>query len=252
VTSSGKLPLVLFHQNPRSAYEYTAMLEILAQDRLCIALDTPGYGDSAPPPGPPGIEGYAQALVQALEHLGFGNGKRFDAFGFHTGTFLAGEVAAQRPDMVRSLVLAGVPYTTGEEQAAYYQNLVVNRSSAPRSGSHMVDHWYSFVEGAPEKLGKERGRRLMLEHMVTGDNTWWGYHGVFTYATAERFALINQPVLLLAVEDLLKQNTIDTLDILENARLESMPVIDQQGYFLLLTHPEIFTEPTMRFLDGLQ
>ena len=91
----------------------------------------------------------------------------------------------------------------------------------------------------------------MLESMVAGDNTWWAYEGVFTYDTADRFRLIDQPVLLLAVEDLLKQNTIDTLGILKNAKLEPMPVIEQQGYFLLLTHPEIFTEPTAKFLDAL-
>ncbi len=251
VEDSGKTPLVLFHQNPRSSYEYTAMMDILARDRLCIALDSPGYGDSAAPPAPPGIGGYGAALVQGLEELGFGNGKQFDAFGFHTGCLIAGEVAARRPDMVRALVLAGVPYTTGDEQAEYYDNLVVNRTPTPNSGSHLVDLWHSFVSNGPDRLGEERGRRLMLEQLGPGDNTWWGYQGVFTYDTASRFALIEQPVLLLAVEDLLKQNTIDTLGILANATLESMPFIDQPGYFLLLTHPEIFTAPTARFLDEL-
>ena len=248
-TDQLKRPLAFFHQNPRSSYEYVELMAKLARDRLCVAFDTPGYGQSAPPPEPPGIAGYSAAMVQALDALGYGaDGKgAVDAFGFHTGTFVAAEVAARRPDLINRLVLAGVPYTTGEEQQDFYDRLVVNRSPRPASGSHMVDRWHSYVANRPEGLDEESGRKLMLASMVSGDRSWWAYKGVFTYPTAERFAKIKQPVLLLAVNDLLRQHTIASESLLSDATLIDMP--DVEGAFVLMTHAEELAAPTRAFLD---
>src|SRR5690606_6448284 len=54
--ASGKsklTPIVFFHQNPKSAYEYELLLKEMGKDRVAIAIDTPGYGESDRPPAPP-------------------------------------------------------------------------------------------------------------------------------------------------------------------------------------------------------
>ena len=83
--------------------------------------------------------------------------------------------------------------------------------------------------------------------MIPGDRSWWAYQAVFTYPTAERFAKVKQPVLLLAVNDLLRQNTIASEALLNDAKLIDLP--DVEGAFVLLTHAESLAKPTRVFLD---
>ncbi|HEY6642253.1 alpha/beta hydrolase [Povalibacter sp.] len=247
---SGKRPLVLFHQNPRSSYEYEPLMSHLAQDRICIAFDTPGYGQSASPPQPPGMPAYAAAMAQAMDQLGLGvKGKSgaVDVFGFHTGAFIALELAVQRPDLVGRLALAGVPYTMGEERKYYYNRAVANRPVKHESGSYILDRYYLFVSHRPEGLDKERGRRLLLEYLISGDNSWWAYDGVFTYPAEQRLPLVKQPTLLLAVNDVLYQNTKSAKSVLPNSRLVDMEEI--KGYALLMTHPGEIAAQIRLFLD---
>src|SRR3712207_7041745 len=46
-------PLVAFHLSPSSGHLFVPLLRELAQDRLALAPDTPGYGASDPPPRVP-------------------------------------------------------------------------------------------------------------------------------------------------------------------------------------------------------
>ncbi len=107
-----KTPVALFHQNPKSAEEYRPLTERVGRDRLAIAFDTPGYGESERPDEPQNMVRLAGAMVDALEALGYGDsGKgKVDVFGFHTGVFIASELAVQRPDLVRRVVLSGIAY----------------------------------------------------------------------------------------------------------------------------------------------
>ena len=52
-----RLPLMCFHMSPFAAVIYEAFLSEMGKDRLAIAVDTPGFGNSdatpTPPPGAP-------------------------------------------------------------------------------------------------------------------------------------------------------------------------------------------------------
>ena len=84
--------------------------------RRVMAMDTPGYGRSDPPPEPQPMIELAGTAADALDALGYGaNGQgAVDVIGYHTGTFIASELAVIRPDLVRRLVL--VPNTHGNLQ----------------------------------------------------------------------------------------------------------------------------------------
>ena len=88
----------------------------LGRDRGVSALDTPGYGESAPPPEPQTIEALTNALSVALGNLGYGDGDVIDIVGVHTGSLIAAEMALQRPDLVRRVVLSGIPLFEGEDR----------------------------------------------------------------------------------------------------------------------------------------
>jgi len=99
-------PLVCFHLSPVSGVVYERFLASMGQDRVCVAPDTPGYGQSDPPPGPPSIADLAAALGGLIDSLGLGE---VDLMGYHTGSKIAVELALQRPAQVRHLVLIAAP-----------------------------------------------------------------------------------------------------------------------------------------------
>lgn len=109
-------PVVLLHQTPRSGDEYRDVIPLLAAGGYtAIALDTPGFGASAPLPGPPSIEGWARAVREALDALGL---ERTVVVGHHTGGVIAFALAAGDPGRVSALVLSSTPLTDAEYRSA--------------------------------------------------------------------------------------------------------------------------------------
>ncbi|MCS7001854.1 MAG: alpha/beta hydrolase, partial [Dehalococcoidia bacterium] len=63
-------PLICFHLSPGSGRMYAPLLAAMAIDRVALAPDTPGFGESDPPPAPPTIADYAHAMDVFLDSLG--------------------------------------------------------------------------------------------------------------------------------------------------------------------------------------
>jgi pimeloyl-ACP methyl ester carboxylesterase len=99
-------PLVLLHGGAGSWRHWVRNVERLAEDRLVIAADMPGFGESAMPPMPLTMDGVAGALARGIEDL-LPEGARFDLAGFSLGATIAGYVAAGMGERVRNLVLVG-------------------------------------------------------------------------------------------------------------------------------------------------
>ena len=162
-------PLVLFHPTPYSSDYYKDFIQIIAADRHVIAIDTPGYGDSAPPPEPLSLPDYASALATALEALGYGDdGRKVDMLGFHTGALIAAELAATRPDLTRRIILPGLPYFTGDAQKKMYEE---NARPEPvkEDGSHLGKKW-DFADLRHERrfvCGARAGAFLRLHAMLS-------------------------------------------------------------------------------------
>src|SRR5256885_15766632 len=81
-------PVLLLHQTPRSWDEYREVLPLLGRTHRAIAMDTIGFGASAPV-AEHRIETYAAAVVEFLDALGL---DRTTLAGHHTGGALAIEV----------------------------------------------------------------------------------------------------------------------------------------------------------------
>jgi pimeloyl-ACP methyl ester carboxylesterase len=75
-----------------------------------VAFDLPGFGASPPPPEAWGAADYAACVAAALEEaVGEGRGEAFTVVGHSFGGRVAVCLAERRPDLVRGLVLTGVP-----------------------------------------------------------------------------------------------------------------------------------------------
>ncbi len=215
-----KAPVVLFHQNPKSAEEYRPLTERVGRDRLAIAFDTPGYGESERPDEPQDMVGLSDAMADALEALGYGDGGKgkVDVFGFHTGVFIASELAVQRPDLVRRVVLSGIAYYPQEYRDERLAGLPRGKP-LPEDGSFVVNRWYLMVINRAEGVSLERASKIFLEDIHSLDKSWYAYDAVWTYRPEDRFPKITQPVLVLQPHEMLTRQTL-------NAHRELLPEAD--------------------------
>lgn len=201
--------VVLLHQNPSSSYEYEPLIAALAGDRRVVALDTPGYGMSDPPPSPPGMAGYAAAFSDALDALGVAGilTGPVDLYGCHTGTLLCAELAILRPDRVRRVAMTGIPMVTPEEAAARLRE--AQDFPAPDEDGTVIRglldklHDYAVRQRDP-RLPLDKALRNFADKARVLHRFTWAYQGVWAWDFA-RLAQVSQPVLVLqSHEDLLE------------------------------------------------
>lgn len=94
--STQKRPLMCLHMAPQSGQDFEAFMKLADQDRLVIAVDYPGYGESDPLPSEVAvsIDVYAQAIWQVTDALSL---SIVDILGYHTGSKVGIEMALQSP-----------------------------------------------------------------------------------------------------------------------------------------------------------
>lgn len=240
-----KLPLILFHPTPYSGDYFAKFIRVMAKDRIVVAIDTPGYGDSDKPKDLTSITDYARSAAAAIDALGFGEGK-VDLLGYHTGTLIATELALLRPDLVHKLVLPGMAFFSGEERKKAYES---NAKPDPVEidGSHLSGKWKFATIAIASGLSLERGQEHFNDSMQCYPNCWQAYHAVFTYESEERFPKVVQPVLLISTDGSLKTETEAASAYFPDARLVHIPNITVGGFDLF---PEKYAKISRDFLNN--
>jgi pimeloyl-ACP methyl ester carboxylesterase len=101
-------PVVLLHGGSGSWTHWVRNIQPLVDaGRTVWAVDLPGFGDSAPPPGGEDADAMPEPLEQGLQQL-IGD-TPVDLVGFSFGGMVAGLLTAAYPARVRRLVLVGAP-----------------------------------------------------------------------------------------------------------------------------------------------
>lgn len=250
--SGGHVPIVLLHQNPSSGYEYEALIRELAQDRLVVAFDTPGYGMSDAPPAPPGMAGYAAAFSDGLDALasaGVLDGM-VDLYGFHTGTLLSCELAIARPDRVRALGLTGIPMFDAETLAKKLDE-ARNFPTPDENGDVILGLlgrlWAYIVVNRDPKQSLEKAIWNFADKARVLHHFTWAYTGVWAWDFS-RLGLVTQPAVLI-------QTAEDLLEISKQAagRMPSCTTVElldlDKDIFDIA--PERIANELRDFLDGL-
>ncbi|MGJ8562532.1 MAG: alpha/beta fold hydrolase [Alphaproteobacteria bacterium] len=223
---SRKTPLVLFHPTAVSGdYFHDYMLE-MAKDRFVVALDTPGYGKSDPPSERQSMTKLADALGDGISALGL---KKVDLLGYHTGCYLATELAILRPDMVRRLLLPGIPYYTGAEQEGMYKKNARPKPIA-EDGADAQKIWSFWVTNRNKAVPLERGVEHFTDHIQSYPRSNWAYHSVFTYDADARLPLITQPVLVPNTHGSLKEESRQAAALIPGAVVIEIPEL-HEGVF---------------------
>lgn len=241
-------PLLCLHPSPASGRYYLDLIADMGRDRVAMAADTPGYGESdRPPDGPPDMAGYAGAFADALENLGYGRERRrVDLLGYHTGCLIAVDLAIRRPDLVRKLCLVGVPYyATSERRQQLLARL--DRFTYGEEPDHVVEMWNGTVKNRAKGVTREQAIAQFLERMRPGDKEWWAYTAVFDYDSPARFPLLQQPTALLNPHGALYKETLAAASVIPNATLVDLPELEH-GVFSVGSH--IIAREARAFLDG--
>lgn len=202
--------LVLLHGSPNSSLALEPLIAVLSRRFDCIALDTPGNGDSdALAHRAPMTEDYAEALLETVNAFGL---KRFSLYGFHTGAGTAAEFAARWPDRIASLVLDGVAAWTAEEKAGMLDGYLP--AFLPQwGGAHLAWLWSRVVEqtmffpwhrpSAATRMNYdmppvETLHRTAMEFLRSGDNYRKPYAAALAGDGAARIQRLKTPALVTA------------------------------------------------------
>ncbi len=235
-----RTPFVMFHMSPNSGRIYDALVAEMGRDRLALAPDTPGFGESDAPAAPPTIEDYAACMGGLIDRLGLG---RVDVMGYHTGSQTAMELARQRPDLVGKVVMVSAPLYTDEERALRHaRNTPL---AVAEDGSHLINRfaglWQFYGTDVPDTVVA----RNFCESLRGGPVAWWGHRAAFSYAMAANLPTVRQPILLLNPDDDLALQTPRAAPLLANGRVHDLPY----SHGMLDAHTTEIGQILRQFLD---
>jgi len=191
--ADGALPLLLMlHQSPLSARNYDQALPALAAWCRPVAIDTPGYGASDPPPGEWQVADYARVATLVADAL---SAETFLLFGRATGAVFAFEAAMAAPKRVMRLALHGMPVYSAEERADRL------RSFAPpyaidAGGAHLAWIW-NRIRGEYPHLEGELATRFVADYLAAGADFAAAYRAIWRYDLPARAAAGLRPPALL-------------------------------------------------------
>jgi pimeloyl-ACP methyl ester carboxylesterase len=138
---AGGLPVLLLHEVPGSSAELRPLAARLAADRLVIAPDLPGLGESHPLPYP-SLGTYVSALGELLEALGI---RTTDVVAHGLSTPFAIALAAHRPAQVRRLVLDAVPWIRARDRGRLLRHYCPP-IQPDRHGAYLQHIWHQLRE----------------------------------------------------------------------------------------------------------
>lgn len=133
-------PVLLLHGIGGASASFTRQLDGFAGAHRASAWDAPGYGDSADPGEAPGMSGYAAVAAEALA------GEAAHVVGVSWGGVIATRLAVERPDLVRSLVLADSSRGSGR---------------APEGADRMLARAEELATSGAAEFARSRGPRLV-------------------------------------------------------------------------------------------
>lgn len=217
-------PLVCLHMFPQSGRNFESLLAELGTDRIVIAPDFPGYGESSPPSSPIDASEYAASVWEAVDALSLtGKFGAVDFFGIHAGAKLAVEAVCQRPQDVNRIVLSSAAVLLPDEIAK------MKRSFGPvpldDAGTRFQNLWRMLNNNRGPGMTYEMMATSLAEMLRGGEKMEWGHHSVFKYNEifAERLGSLPHQIALINPRDDLYEMTPRSLKFMQNGELFDRP-----------------------------
>lgn len=218
VVASSRPPLLCFHMSPNSSRIYQTFLGSMGTDRLVVAPDTPGFGESDAPPSQPAIEDYAAAMADVMDALGL---DQVDVMGYHTGSETCVALALLQPTRVRKLVLTSAPIFSDEELQGFRDHY--SKPELSEDGSHVAAKWRAYLHWAGPGWTPEHVAEQFADALRRPDISWWGHNAAFDFSMGDKLAEVTQPILVLNPNDDLVEQTRRAEGLMQNGRLHELP-----------------------------
>jgi pimeloyl-ACP methyl ester carboxylesterase len=152
--------VVLVHGLGASSRYFLPLVRELRADARVVALDLPGFGDSSRPLGAPSIPALARVVSAVIDETGVTTPV---LVGHSMGCQVVAEIAVQRPDIPRGLVLVGPTVDPGKHGIAWhFLMLAVNSLLEPWPVNRVLVAEYARA-GMRQYL---KALRPMLAHRI--------------------------------------------------------------------------------------
>jgi pimeloyl-ACP methyl ester carboxylesterase len=160
--------LFCLHGGQNSSRSFIQFLPEVADVRSVYAPDLPGCGESDASPNGTVTEA-ASAVFDLARDLRL---RQIDLLGINTGAAVALELAAAKPELVRRVVLVGIPTAdrlpTVKQQALIMRTRLDGLEGLPRAKAavpngkfvEVLEHAHDLFEAVPQVFAKEVGAFL--------------------------------------------------------------------------------------------
>lgn len=235
-------PLLCFHMSPNSSRIYQTFMGSMGTDRCVVAPDTPGFGESDPPPSQPSIEDYASAMTEVMDALGL---DQVDVMGYHTGSETCVALALLQPTRVRKLVLTSAPIFSDDELQGFRDHY--SKPELSEDGSHVAEKWRAYLHWAGPGWTMDHVAEQFADALRRPDTSWWGHNAAFDFPMGDKLAEVTQPILVLNPNDDLVDQTRRADGRMQNGRIHELP---DWGHGYLDVHTSEACALIRSFLDG--
>lgn len=217
-------PLVCLHMFPQSGRNFEHFMAEASVDRVVVAPDFPGYGESDPPPAPITVSDYAKSVWDVADALELGKQfGTFDVFGIHAGAKLAVEVVRQRPGDINKVFLSSAAVLYPDE----LDRLKKTFSPIPldEEGTRFQHLWSLLVKNRSQDMTDKMMAEAFAEMLRGGEAYEWGHSAVFEFNQQfpDVLASLPHPIALLNPGDDLYEKTPRSLKYIQNGELFDVP-----------------------------
>jgi pimeloyl-ACP methyl ester carboxylesterase len=188
--------LICLHATAYSSQTFLPLMPLLADSRRVIAIDTPGYGDSDGPDTVPPFDAYVAVLAEAIAALE--PNRPVDIFGYHTGSLIGTGLAAAFPELVRRLILIGIPFFEGADHAIWRAKLT--HTALLRDDLEQFHHrWEFFVTNRAAGMPLPRGFANFVDELKVDPREPWAHQALFDHDHRPALESCRRPSLVINI-----------------------------------------------------
>lgn len=216
-TEQSEVPLLCLPPAPHSGAFFESFIADVKETRQVIVPDCPGYGGSDRiDQSDLSISDYAKRLSICLK-----NEIEVDLFGFHSGTFIAVELARLFPESVRDIILVDIPCFDKSIRDAQTAKL---KTGLPSS---IQDSYDKAVTQRRAGLSEERAFALWAESLRSGAFQADLFRAAFGYDWKQNLSNFERPVKIIATQSGLLEATRQAAEVFPKTclteRLDILP-----------------------------
>lgn len=241
-----KPAIICLHMVPKSGRSFANLLPELASERVAIAPDYPGYGESDPfsTIAEPSIDDYATSIHQLI---GAYELNKIDLVGYHTGSMVAVAIAHRYPGLVRKVVNISAPIFTDAELAEFHQHYAP--VPLDEAGTRFSTMWQRIMYHRGPGMTLEMAANSLAENLRAGERYEDGHRAAFNFSKryVTLLEVIKQPVWVMNLADDLSEHTRRASDHLNNGFVTEFPA---WGHGCLDRWPAEIAQEILGFLDS--